>query len=105
MPAALETVDQERHTTIVFTFDNEVGAHLDYAVTIRVCRVDAEGRDGQDFAVVASDGTVQLPPEVLGNFPPGIMFTVDRENGTSPSCPAAPKPPPDGVSSRATTRR
>jgi putative ABC transport system ATP-binding protein len=79
---ALETVNAERGTTIVVvTHDGEVGARLGRAVTIRDGRVGAEGRDGQDFAVVAGDGTVQLPPEVLGDFPPGTLFTVDRENG------------------------
>src|SRR6266536_2986512 len=44
--------------------------------------VGAEGRDGQDFAVVAGDGTIQLPPELLGRYPPGTLFTVDHEDGT-----------------------
>jgi putative ABC transport system ATP-binding protein len=81
--AALETVNAERGTTIVVvTHDAEVGARLGRAVTIRDGRVGAEGRDGQDFAVVAGDGTIQLPPEVLGNFPPGTLFTVDHERGS-----------------------
>ncbi|WP_213454225.1 ABC transporter ATP-binding protein [Rhizomonospora bruguierae] len=81
--AALETVNAERGTTIVVvTHDSEVGARLGRAVTIRDGRVGAEGRDGQDFAVVAGDGTIQLPPEVLGAFPPGTLFTVDHEEGT-----------------------
>jgi ABC-type lipoprotein export system ATPase subunit len=76
---ALETVNAERGTTIVVvTHDAAVGARLGRAVTIRDGRVGAEGRDGQDFAVVAGDGTVQLPPEVLGAFPPGTLFTVER---------------------------
>ncbi len=80
---ALETVNSERGTTIVVvTHDAEVGARLGRAVTIRDGRVGAEGRDGQDFAVVAGDGTVQLPPEVLGEFPPGTLFTVDRADGS-----------------------
>ncbi|MET0419383.1 MAG: ATP-binding cassette domain-containing protein, partial [Actinoplanes sp.] len=80
--AAMETVNQERQTTIVVvTHDNEVGARLGRAVTIRDGRVGAEGRDGQDFAVVAGDGTVQLPPEVLGNYPPGTLFTVQHVDG------------------------
>ena len=80
---ALETVNSERGTTIVVvTHDGEVGARLGRAVTIRDGRVGAEGRDGQDFAVVAGDGTVQLPPEVLGLYPPGTLFTVDHEGGT-----------------------
>ena len=36
----------------------------------------AEGRDGRDFAVVAGDGTVQLPPAVLDRYPAGTLFTV-----------------------------
>jgi putative ABC transport system ATP-binding protein len=81
--AALETVNQERNTTIVVvTHDSDVGTRLGRAVTIRDGRVGAEGRDGQDFAVVAGDGTVQLPPEVLGEFPPGTLFTVDHVDGS-----------------------
>ncbi|HEX6499693.1 MAG TPA: ATP-binding cassette domain-containing protein [Micromonosporaceae bacterium] len=81
--AALETVNQERGTTIVVvTHDGEVGARLGRAVTIRDGRVGAEGRDGQDFAVVAGDGTIQLPPEVLDAYPPGTLFKVDHEDGT-----------------------
>jgi ABC-type lipoprotein export system ATPase subunit len=81
--AALETVNAERNTTIVVvTHDGDVGTRLGRAVTIRDGRVGAEGRDGQDFAVVAGDGTVQLPPEVLGNFPPGTLFTVAHLDGS-----------------------
>jgi energy-coupling factor transporter ATP-binding protein EcfA2 len=80
---ALETVNAERNTTIVVvTHDTAVGTRLGRAVTIRDGRVGAEGRDGQDFAVVAGDGTVQLPPEVLGQFPPGTLFTVDHLDGS-----------------------
>jgi putative ABC transport system ATP-binding protein len=80
---ALEAVNAHRGTTtVVVTHDVEVGTRLGRAVTIRDGRVGAEGRDGQDFAVVAGDGTVQLPPEVLGAFPPGTLFTVDHEDGS-----------------------
>jgi putative ABC transport system ATP-binding protein len=94
---ALETVNAERGTTIVVvTHDAEVGSRLGRAVTIRDGRVGAEGRDGQDFAVVAGDGTVQLPPEVLGDYPPGTLFTVDRVDGTVSLVPSGePVPPPD----------
>jgi ABC-type lipoprotein export system ATPase subunit len=88
---ALETVNAERGTTIVVvTHDGEVGERLGRAVTIRDVRVGAEGRGGQDFAVVAGDGTVQLPPEVLGDFPPGTLFTVDRSDGTVSLVPSLP---------------
>jgi ABC-type lipoprotein export system ATPase subunit len=92
---ALETVNAERGTTIVVvTHDAEVGARLGRAVTIRDGRVGAEGRDGQDFAVVAGDGTVQLPPEVLGDFPPGTLFTVDRVDGSVSLVPSSSPLPP-----------
>jgi putative ABC transport system ATP-binding protein len=92
---ALETVNAERGTTIVVvTHDGEVGDRLGRAVTIRDGRVGAEGRGGQDFAVVAGDGTVQLPPEVLGDFPPGTLFTVDRTDGTVSLVPSGQDLPP-----------
>jgi putative thioredoxin len=50
---------------VVVTHDGEAGARLGRVVTIRDGRVGAQGRNGQDFAVVAGDGTVQLPPKVL----------------------------------------
>jgi putative ABC transport system ATP-binding protein len=93
---ALETVNAERGTTIVVvTHDAEVGERLGRAVTIRDGRVGAEGRGGQDFAVVAGDGTVQLPPEVLGDFPPGTLFTVDRTDGTVSLVPSGTDLTPD----------
>src|SRR3990170_2618759 len=83
----------DRKTTIVVgTHDNEVGARLGRAVTIRDGRVGAEGRDGQDFAVVAGDGTVQLPPEVLGSYPPGTLFTVQHLDGEVTLVPGGTEP-------------
>ena len=74
---ALEMVNAERGTTIVVvTHDAELGTRLGRAVTIRDGRVGAEGRDGQDFAVVAADGTIQLPPDILERYPEGTLFTV-----------------------------
>ena len=77
---ALETVNAERGTTIVVvTHDAEIGARLGRAITIRDGRVGAEGRGGKDFAVVAGDGTVQLPPAVLDRYPAGTLFVVAEE--------------------------
>jgi putative ABC transport system ATP-binding protein len=76
---ALEMVNAQKGTTIVVvTHDTEVGVRLGRAVTIRDCRVGAEGRDGRDLAVVATDGTIQLPPEVLEAYPAGTLFTVEQ---------------------------
>jgi putative ABC transport system ATP-binding protein len=81
--AALTRVNAERGTTIVaVTHDALVGEVLGRAVTIRDGRVGAEGRGGREFAVVAGDGTVQLPPAMLENYPPGTLFTVDDTDGS-----------------------
>jgi ABC-type lipoprotein export system ATPase subunit len=80
--AALETINTERGTTIVaVTHDPDVGARLGRAVTIRDGRVGSEGRDGREFAVIAGDGTVQLPPEVLDALPPGTLLSVQHVDG------------------------
>ncbi|WP_117214918.1 ABC transporter ATP-binding protein [Allorhizocola rhizosphaerae] len=76
--AALEAINRERGATIVVvTHDPEVGERLGRAVTIRDGRVGAEGRNGREFAVVAGDGSIQLPPEVLENYPPGTLLVVE----------------------------
>jgi putative ABC transport system ATP-binding protein len=80
---ALDRVNAERGTTIVaVTHDVAVGEAFGRVVTIRDGRVGAEGRGGREFAVVAGDGTVQLPPAMLENYPPGTLFTVDDANGS-----------------------
>ncbi|MBQ1033692.1 ATP-binding cassette domain-containing protein [Micromonospora sp. C97] len=101
--AALTTVNAQRGTTVVVvTHDGEVGARLGRAVTIRDGRVGAEGRDGRDFAVVAGDGTIQLPPETSAAFPAGTLFEVEHTDQsitlravTTPSS----RPGDDGVTS------
>ena len=34
------------------------------------------------MAVVGGDGAVQLPPEVLADFPPGTLFSVTQPGET-----------------------
>ncbi|WP_033340235.1 ABC transporter ATP-binding protein [Catenuloplanes japonicus] len=95
---ALETVNRERGTTIVVvTHDPEVGARLGRAITIRDGRVGAEGRDGQEFAVVAGDGTVQLPPAMLENYPPGTLLAVENVDGQVVMVSATHEPVGDGT--------
>ena len=45
-------------------------------ITIRAGRIGAEGHDGEDFAVVGRDGSVQLPPDVRERIPPGTLLRV-----------------------------
>ena len=63
---------------LAVTHDERVSTALGRTVTIRHGRVGAEGRRGQEYATVAGDGTVQLPPDVLDVFPPGSLVRVQR---------------------------
>jgi len=69
-------------TVIVVTHDPEVAARMPRTVTIRDGRVGAEGRQGEEFAVVSADGSVPLPPHVLATLTPGTLVRlVESEQG------------------------
>jgi len=88
---ALESVRQAGTTVVIVTHDPEVGAQMGRTVTIRDGRVGAEGRSGEDFAVVGRDGTIHLPPEALRVFAPGTFVRVVLEpDGSARLVPAVP---------------
>ncbi|MEO7268947.1 MAG: ATP-binding cassette domain-containing protein [Knoellia sp.] len=69
-------------TIIVVTHDPDVAARMPRTVTIRDGRVGAEGREGEEFAVVSADGSVPLPPHVLATLTPGTLVRlVESEQG------------------------
>lgn len=69
-------------TIIVVTHDPDVAARMPRTVTIRDGRVGAEGREGEEFAVVSADGSVPLPPHVLATLTPGTLVRlVESERG------------------------
>jgi len=94
MIAAMAEVTATIGTTIVLvTHDPEVAARMPRTVTIRDGRVGAEGRAGQEYAVVAADGSVPLPRAALEVFPPGSLVRVHDEGGTwTLHPPTAPEP-------------
>lgn len=69
-------------TIIVVTHDPDVAARMPRTVTIRDGRVGAEGREGEEYAVVSADGSVPLPPHVLAALTPGTLVRlVESEQG------------------------
>lgn len=75
----LQWVNAELGTTVVVvTHDPQVAARFPRTVTIRDGRVGAEGRHGEEFAVVDGSGSVQLPPDVLEILPPNTRVRVVR---------------------------
>ena len=74
---AIERVNRELNTTVItVTHDPEVAARFPRTITIRDGRIGAEGRDGEEFAVVGRDGSIQLPPHVRESVPPGALLRV-----------------------------
>ncbi len=75
----LQTINARLGTTIVLvTHDPDVAAAFPRSVIIRDGRVGAEGRRGEQFAVIDGSGSLQLPPDVLERFPPSTRLRVLR---------------------------
>jgi ABC-type lipoprotein export system ATPase subunit len=74
--AVLDINDELGTTVVAVTHDPDVANQFDRTVTIRDGRVGAEGRLGEEFAVVSRDGSVTLPPDVLERVPPGSLLRV-----------------------------
>jgi putative ABC transport system ATP-binding protein len=63
-------------TVVVVTHDPAVGKAMGRTVTIRDGRVGAEGHAGEDYLVVARDGSIQLPMDLLDVLPPGSLASA-----------------------------
>jgi putative ABC transport system ATP-binding protein len=66
-------------TVVVVTHDSSVAARSQRTVTIRDGRVGSEGVRGREYAVVGRDGSLQLPPELFEELPPGTLLEVRRD--------------------------
>lgn len=79
---ALHHLSEQVGTTImIVTHDADVAARLPRTVTIRDGRVGAEGRLGEEFAVVSADGALPLTPDALAVFPPGSLVRLHEQDG------------------------
>ena len=67
-------------TLLIVTHDPAIAAGVPRSLTIRDGRVGAEGRRGQDYAVIGRDGTLQLPPEILETLPPGTLLRLSKRS-------------------------
>ncbi len=66
-------------TVVVVTHDSVVAARSPRTVTIRDGRVGSEGVQGREYAVVGRDGSLQLPADLLAEFPAGTLLEVRRD--------------------------
>lgn len=66
-------------TVVVVTHDPDVARAFPRTVTIRDGRVGGEGRSGEEYSVVAADGSLPLPPPALEAFPAGTLVRVHQD--------------------------
>lgn len=79
---SIRRINEDYGTTVlVVTHDQAVADFMGRALTIRDGRVGGEDRAGQQFAVVASDGSVPLPAEVFEELPAGSLLRVVAHEG------------------------
>jgi ABC-type lipoprotein export system ATPase subunit len=75
----LQRIASEFGTTVVIvTHDPTIAKMFPRTITIRDGRVGTEGHRGQEYAVVDSSGSIQLPPDVLDLLPPNTRVRVIR---------------------------
>jgi ABC-type lipoprotein export system ATPase subunit len=80
--AAIRKINAETGMTVLLiTHDPEVAATLPRTITIRDGRIASEGRSGEEYAVVATDGSLPLPPHVAELLPAGTLVQVTTEDG------------------------
>jgi putative ABC transport system ATP-binding protein len=100
----INRVNEFGTTVVVVSHDPEVSELLGRTVTIRDGRVGAEGRRGEDFAVVGVDGSVHLPDRFLTEWPAGTLVRLaedgdglrltrpETEADREPAADSAPEP-------------
>ncbi len=69
-------------TVIIVTHDTTLAEALPRTLGIAHGVVGSERRAGRRYAVAGRDGSVQLPPEIAGQFPAGTVFAVTVEDDT-----------------------
>ena len=66
-------------TVVIVTHDPDVGRAADRTVIMRDGRVGAEGRLGEERAVVGADGTLHLPDGLLEAWTPGTRVSIETD--------------------------
>lgn len=64
-------------TVVVVTHDPAVSATFPRTVTIKSGRVGLEGRDGVEYVVIGADGVLQLPADLVEQWPQGTMVRIE----------------------------
>ena len=77
LDALVEATDRAGTTVVMVTHDEVVAGRMQRMIRMRDGRIGAEGQRHEQYAVIGSDGSVQLPEELLDRWPPGSTVRVD----------------------------
>ena len=67
-------------TVLMVTHDETVAHRMQRMVRMREGRVGAEGQRHDQYAVIGADGSVQLPEELMADWPAGSTVMVAAES-------------------------
>ena len=67
-------------TLLMVTHDENVADRMQRMVRMREGRVGAEGQRHDQYAVIGADGSVQLPEDLLGQWPAGSTVEVEASD-------------------------
>ncbi|GAA3615825.1 ABC transporter ATP-binding protein [Microlunatus ginsengisoli] len=76
LDALVEATQQAGTTVVMVTHDEAVAARMQRMIRMRDGRIGAEGLRHEQYAVIGSDGSVQLPEELLATWPAGSTVRV-----------------------------
>lgn len=78
---ALHRINHEHGTTILtVTHDHVLAAAMRRTITIRDGRVGAQARDGVEAAMIAPDGSLPLPDDILTTIPAGTLVSLHLDD-------------------------
>jgi ABC-type lipoprotein export system ATPase subunit len=88
-----ETRDRYGTTVVIVTHDENLAEIFDRIISMRDGRVGAESHQGEVYAVVGRDGSLQLPAEMTTEFPAGCLVRVLRTDHGIELRPRSPQGP------------
>ncbi len=71
------TTNAAETTVVMVTHDEEVAGRMQRMVRMREGRIATEGLRGDQYAVVGTDGSVQLPESLSGGWPAGSRVRIE----------------------------
>ncbi len=80
--ALLAATDRSGTTVVVVTHDEEVAGRMQRMVRMRDGRIGAEGLRHQQYAVIGTDGSIQLPEALAAGWPAGAQVRVEQVGDT-----------------------